>query len=155
MTVVGDVVSGTVVVSESYGAYVEHDGVKYFVPMHELSWNTLRHASDVVLVGDSCEIIIDRTAGSADGGPLASVRRVHPELNPWADPSVYSVGTQHQGRLFLKDESGWFFVLPGGASGFCNEIPAGFEAEIGDHVTVEVIECEVESQRLRLAVHLE
>ena len=122
--------------------------------MHELSWDTLGHSSDAVSVGEPCKIIIDRMDNCPLGGPLASVRRVHPELNPWADPTAYSVGTQYAGRLALKRVYGWLVAHPNGAVGLlhADDIPHNLDAAIGDILSVEITECDTNGQQFRLAL---
>ena len=87
-------------------------------------------------------------------GPLASVRRVRPKVNPWASPTDYSVGTRYAGRLAVKRDFGWFVTHPRGVNGMLHtdQIPPNFDAAIGDILSVQIIECDVQAQRIRLSL---
>ena len=154
MTSVDDIVVGTVAACESFGAFIVYDEVQYFVPLHELSWRKISHASDVLAVDQRCEIIVERTENSPPGGPLASVRRVCPEQNPWFDPSFYSVGTQFSGPVTARHGYGLFVAHPHGVEGLLHsdDIPHGFSPAIGDIIAVEITECNIEAEQIRLSV---
>jgi len=151
---VGDIVVGTVAACESFGAFITHDDVQYFVPLHELRWGRISHSSDVLTVGQRCKIIIDRPINSPPGGPLASVRRVNPEQNPWLDPSCYAVGTRFTGPVVLRYVYGLFVAHPLGSEGLLHsdDIPLGFAPEIGDIITVEIIESDIDSHKIRVSL---
>jgi small subunit ribosomal protein S1 len=151
---VGDIVVGTVAACESFGAFIVHDDVQYFVPLHELAWRKISHSSDVVAVGQPCEIIVDRTDNAPPGGPLASVRRVSPEQNPWFDPSLFSVGTQFSWPIAVQHDYGLFVAHPRGVEGLLHsdDIPHGFAAAIGDVIAVEITECNIEAEQIRLSL---
>jgi len=63
----GDIIDGTVTVSDAFGVYVDCNGVEYFIPLHELSWNRLKHATDVVarlaILAPKGEFIRNKTRG--------------------------------------------------------------------------------------------
>lgn len=55
---VGQVYTGTVRTIVSYGAFVDIGGVDGMVHISELSWNRIKHPSEVVSVGDQIEVYI-------------------------------------------------------------------------------------------------
>ncbi|MBQ9938527.1 MAG: bifunctional 4-hydroxy-3-methylbut-2-enyl diphosphate reductase/30S ribosomal protein S1, partial [Oscillospiraceae bacterium] len=55
---VGDVFNGTVKSLTSYGAFVDLGGVDGMVHISELSWQRIKHPSDVVKVGDVLEVYV-------------------------------------------------------------------------------------------------
>ena len=154
MISVGDIIAGTVAACESFGAFITHDGVRYFVPLHELSWGRISHSSDVLAVGQRCEIIVDRPDDTPPGGPLASVRRVNPEQNPWFEPSLYSVGTKFSGPVTVRRVYGLFVAHPGGVEGLLHsdDIPHGYTPDIGDVIAVAITECDIKAQQIRLSL---
>jgi ribosomal protein S1 len=148
----GDIIEGTVTASESFGAYVECDGQQYFIPLHELSWTVLTHASDALGVGDRISFFVDRPASpTGSDGPLGSMRRVHPEQSPWRDPTIYSVGTVFVGVVDRLMSYGAFIRHPRNAlallhaDDFC-----AIEIRVGDTIQVVVTECDVEAQQIRV-----
>ncbi len=55
---VGQVISGTVKTLTSYGAFVDLGGVDGMVHVSELSWNRIKHPSEVVAVGDNIDVVV-------------------------------------------------------------------------------------------------
>lgn len=55
---VGQVFTGTVKSLTSYGAFVDLGGVDGMVHISELSWQRIKHPSDVVKVGDTLEVYV-------------------------------------------------------------------------------------------------
>ncbi len=55
---VGQTMTGTVVALTTYGAFVDLGGVRGMVHISELSWNRIKHPSEVVNVGDTIEVFV-------------------------------------------------------------------------------------------------
>lgn len=116
--------------------------------MHELSWFKIQAPTDVLKAGDSCEFVIDRLEHSNEGAPLGSLRRVHPEKNPWHDPSAYSVGNKFIGELVAKVEYGWFIRHHNGIECLlhASDLPpmesSIHAAKLGDGLAVEISACD-------------
>ena len=50
--------TGVVKSLTSYGAFVDIGGVDGLCPISELSWNNIKHPSEVVSVGDTIEVYV-------------------------------------------------------------------------------------------------
>lgn len=55
---VGQTIHGTVKTLTSYGAFVDLGGVDGMVHVSELSWNRIKHPSEVVNVGDEIDVVV-------------------------------------------------------------------------------------------------
>ncbi len=55
---IGQTMTGTVAALTTYGAFVDLGGVRGMVHISELSWNRIKHPSEVVNVGDTIEVFI-------------------------------------------------------------------------------------------------
>lgn len=77
---VGNVYTGTVKSLTSFGAFVDIGGVDGLVHITELSWNRIKHPSDVVSVGDEIEVFVK--AVDLENKKI-SLGHKKPEDNPW------------------------------------------------------------------------
>ncbi|MDF1663371.1 MAG: S1 RNA-binding domain-containing protein [Planctomycetota bacterium] len=155
MIKVDDIIEGTVTIAESFGAYVDCDGIQFLIPLHELSWIPLVAATDVVNIGDRISLIVDRPPSMSKqfAGPLGSVRRMHPEKHPWHDPSVYSVGTVFMGVVYNPLSYGVFIRHPLQALAllhFEDFDPTTKTLCQGDTVEVVITHLNVEEQDIRV-----
>ena len=88
---VGKKYTGTVKSLTSYGAFVDIGGIDGMVHISELSWNRIKHPSEVVNVGDEIEVYIK--ALDAEKGKI-SLGYKKAEDNPWEIlKTQYPVGT--------------------------------------------------------------
>lgn len=150
----GDIIDGTVTVSETFGAYVDCDGTEYFIPLHELGWTPLTHATDVVAIGDRITLIVDRPVSpTGNPGPLGSKRRVNPEQNPWRDPSVYAVGTTFVGVVDQQMSYGVLIRHPRNTRALLHTDDFDVDTDtlnVSDAVEVVITECDVDHQKIRV-----
>ncbi|MBR6126597.1 S1 RNA-binding domain-containing protein, partial [bacterium] len=54
----GQVVSGNVVRITDFGAFVDINGIDGLLPISEISWQRIKHPSDVITLGDTIEVKI-------------------------------------------------------------------------------------------------
>ena len=96
----------------SFGAFVDLGGVDGMVHISELSWNRIKHPSEVLSVGDTVEVYVkglDRENGKI------SLGYKRPEDNPWVKlEREYPVGTVCDAKIVGITQFGAFAnVIPG------------------------------------------
>ncbi|MDT0552195.1 30S ribosomal protein S1 [Urechidicola sp. P050] len=156
---VGDKVNGKVVVIADYGAFIEvSEGVEGLVHVSEMSWSThLRSAQDFVKVGDEVEAVV-LTLDREDRKMSLGIKQLHPD--PWTDiTKKYPVGSTHEGIVRNYTNFGVFVELEEGIDGlvYISDLswtkkvkhPSDFTA-IGDKLSVQVLELDVEGRKLNL-----
>lgn len=142
---ISDIIEGVVTVADTYGAYAVNSDVDYFIPLHELSWDRLTAATDVVAVGDPITFVVLR-ASTASSGPLGSWRRAHLHLNPWRDPSVFAVGTSFRGVVAKLTSYGAFIQHPRKSLALLRDTSGSLH--VGKEVDVVITESDADSQKL-------
>ncbi len=156
---VGDQIKGKVVVIADYGAFIEvSTGVEGLVHVSEMSWSThLRSAQDFVKVGDMVDAQI-LTLDRDDRKMSLGFKQLHPD--PWTDiTKKYPVGSTHEGIVRNYTNFGVFVELEEGIDGlvYISDLswtkkvkhPSDFTA-IGDKLSVQVLELDVEGRKLNL-----
>ncbi|MCM1524564.1 MAG: bifunctional 4-hydroxy-3-methylbut-2-enyl diphosphate reductase/30S ribosomal protein S1, partial [Ruminococcus sp.] len=109
---VGDAFKGEVKSLTSYGAFVDLGGIDGMVHISELSWNRIKHPSEVVSVGDMLEVFVkdlDRDANRISLGYKKD------EDNPWVKfESEFSEGDDVTGKIVSITPFGAFVqIIPG------------------------------------------
>ena len=109
---VGKHYTGTVKSMTSYGVFVDIGGVDGMVHISELSWNRIKHPSEVLKVGDTVDVYVkglDRENGKI------SLGYKRPEDNPWVKlEREYPVGTVCDAKIVGMTQFGAFAsVIPG------------------------------------------
>ena len=109
---VGSVYTGKVKSMTDYGAFVELGPVDGMVHISELSWNRVKHPSEVISVGDVVEVYVkklDRAKGKISLGYKKT------EDNPWEIlRATYPVGTIIDAKIVSTTDFGAFAnILPG------------------------------------------
>ncbi len=156
---IGDKVNGKVVVLADYGAFIEvAQGVEGLIHVSEMSWSThLRSAQDFVSVGDVIDaqiLTLDREERKMSLG----IKQLHPD--PWSDiTKKYPVGSVHEGTVRNYTNFGVFVELEEGIDGlvYISDLswtkkvkhPSDF-VSVGDKLSVQVLELDVESRKLNL-----
>lgn len=76
-----------------------------------------------------------------------SVKHVHPEQDPWRDPSIYAAGTVHSGVVRLIFDFGAASVrLPNGAPVVVEKLKP--ETGLNDQVSVVITSVDIERQKI-------
>ncbi len=149
---VGTRFTGTVKNITNYGIFVElTEGVGGMVHISDLSWTKrYAHPSEFAKPGSELEVIvldIDKEKRQISLG--------HKQIleNPWdAFESTFPVGSYHEATVLKRDDKGATFQMPQGLEAFG---PAkhirkedGNQADVGDVLTVKVIEFNRDERRL-------
>ena len=108
----GQQYTGKVKSLTNFGAFVDLGGVDGMVHISELSWNRIKHPSEVLKVGDTVDVYVkglDRENGKI------SLGYKRPEDNPWVKlEREYPVGTVCDAKIVGMTQFGAFAsVIPG------------------------------------------
>ena len=106
---VGAIVEVVVTRLEPYGAWLDYDGQIGLVRIPDISRKRIGHPADVLVVGQLVRVKI--LVAPTQNEFSASLRAVHPEDDPWYDPSRFAVGTEFVGRVVRVLEYGCFVEL--------------------------------------------
>lgn len=154
----GQTYTGTVRSLTSYGAFVDIGGVDGMIHISELSWNRIKHPSDVVSVGDTVEVYIkalDRENKKISLG----YKKI--EDNPWEIlKRDYPVGTVVKAKIVGLTTFGAFASVIPGIDGLVHisEISynhIGNPAEVlkvGDEVDVKILDVDFDKKRVSLSI---
>lgn len=143
----GDVVSARVTSVHEYGIYLEADGMIGFVQIPELSWDHDLEPNDVAAVGAPLEV---RVLMVRDGRFSASIKRVRPDLDPWARAAQFDVGSEHPGTVTKVLD--WCAMVDIGARVEGVIIEGRDGLAVGDQIRVVVIVCDTNLRKLQLSV---
>ena len=155
---VGKKYTGTVKSLTSYGAFVDIGGIDGMVHISELSWNRIKHPSEVVNVGDTVEVYIK--ALDAEKGKISLGYRKD-EDNPWEIlKNKYPVGTECEVEIVGLTQFGAFARIIPGIDGLIHvsqisnervEKPQDVLA-VGQKVNVKITAIDFEAKRISLSM---
>ena len=150
--------TGVVKSLTSYGAFVDIGGVDGMVHISELSWNRIKHPSEVLSVGDTVEVYVkglDRENGKI------SLGYKRPEDNPWVKlEREYPVGTVCDAKIVGMTQFGAFASVIPGIDGLIHisqiadhriEKPQDV-LKIGDEVKVKITDIDFDRHRVSLSI---
>ncbi len=154
----GQAFTGSVKSLTNFGAFVDLGGVDGMIHISELSWNRVKHPSEVVNVGDTVDVYVkglDRENGKI------SLGYKRPEDNPWVKlEREYPVGTVCQAKVVGMTAFGAFANVIPGIDGLIHisqiadhriEKPQDV-LHVGDEVRVKITEIDFEKHRVSLSI---
>ena len=154
----GQAFTGTVKSLTNFGAFVDLGGVDGMIHISELSWNRVKHPSEVVNVGDTVDVYVkslDREAGKI------SLGYKRPEDNPWVKlENEYPVGTVCDAKVVGMTAFGAFANVIPGIDGLIHisqiadhriEKPQDV-LKVGDEVRVKITEIDFDKHRVSLSI---
>ena len=151
---VGSKQTATVRNITNFGVFAElEDGVEGLVHISDLSWNKIKHPSEVVAAGDSIEVqILDFD----EANHKLSLGHKQLLTNPWDEVEAkYTVGSTIQGTIASITDKGATITLEGEAEGFAftREIVKedGKAAVAGETLDFKVIELRRSTRRILLS----
>lgn len=153
----GQKITGTVKSLTSYGAFVDIGGMDGMVHISELSWNRIKHPSEVVNVGDAVEVTIKKLD---DENKKISLGFKKIEDNPWEIlKRDYPVGTVCSAKIVSIASFGAFANILPGIDGLIHISQIAWERiktpadvfEIGDEVEVKIIDIDFDKKRVSLS----
>jgi small subunit ribosomal protein S1 len=154
----GDVCQGTVTNLTTFGAFVDLGGVEGLIHISELSWDRVRHPSDVLQPGQEVQVHV---LGVSPGEKriALSLKRLRPD--PWLDVAQrYQVGTIVEGTVTNVVSFGAFVRVEEGLEGLIHisELAEGNflhprnVVHEGDQVRVRVLRVDSVNHRLGLSL---
>ncbi len=155
---VDKVYKGEVKSLTNYGAFVDLGGIDGMVHISELSWNRIKHPSQVVSVGDVLEVYIkelDKEAGRISLGFKKA------EDNPWVKfESTYSVGDAAKAKIVSITPFGAFAQIIDGVDGLIHISQIADQRvenvadvlSVGQEVDVKITEVDIEKKRISISM---
>jgi small subunit ribosomal protein S1 len=149
---IGSVHTGTVKNITNYGIFVElSEGVGGMVHISDLSWTKrYAHPSEFTKVGSPLEVVvldIDKEKRQISLGHKQT------QENPWDTfETIFPVGSYHEASVLKRDDKGATFQMPHGLEAFAPikhiKKDDGQSVNVGDEVTVKVIEFNKDDRRI-------
>ncbi len=155
---VGQTYTGVVKSLTSYGAFVDLGGVDGMVHISELSWNRIKHPSEVVKVGDTIEVYVKDLDTE---NKKISLGYKKAEDNPWEIlKSRYEVGSVVPVKIVSMTTFGAFAQILPGVDGLIHISQISTERiakpqdvlSIGQEVDVKITELDFEKKRISLSI---
>ncbi len=138
----------------NFGVFAElEDGVEGLIHISDLSWNKIKHPSELVAPGDSIDVqILD--FDEANHKLSLGLKQLTP--NPWDEiEAKYPVGSTVEGTVASLTDKGANITLDGNAEGFAfsRELVKedGKQAVAGDTLSFKVIELRRSTRRILLS----
>ena len=155
---VGDVFKGEVKSLTSYGAFVDLGGIDGMVHVSELSWNRIKHPSEVVSVGDVIEVFIKALDKEANRISLGCKKD---EDNPWVKfENDYNVDDVVKAKIVSITPFGAFAQIVPGIDGLIHISQVANKRvtnvkdvlAVGDEVEAKITEIDSEKKRISLSI---
>ncbi|MBU5669165.1 bifunctional 4-hydroxy-3-methylbut-2-enyl diphosphate reductase/30S ribosomal protein S1 [Peptoniphilus sp. MSJ-1] len=154
----GDVIEGTVQRLTNFGAFVDVGGVDGLIHISELSWNRVKHPSDVVSPGETVKVQVLNV--DKDKNRIALGLKQTTE-KPWdVFTNEVSVGDVVKGKVVNLLDFGAFVRLEQGVDGLLHVSQISREhvekpqdkLSVGEEVTVKVTDIDEENQKISLSM---
>lgn len=155
---VGKTYTGVVKSLTNYGAFVDLGGVFGMIHISELSWNRIKHPSEVVNVGDTVEVYIKDINTETNKISLGFKKA---EDNPWEIlKNNYPVGTVVDAKIVGMTSFGAFANIIDGIDGLIHisqiankriEKPQD-ELKIGEVVKAKITAIDFDKKRVSLSI---
>jgi len=154
----GQVFQGTVKTIKDYGAFVDIGGVDGFLHVGEMSWNRIRHPSDLLAEGQAVEVQVISLDPDKKRIGLGMKQLV---ANPWQlAADKYAPGKTVSGRVTRTADFGAFVELEPGVEGLVHISELDHQRvrrvsdvlQEGQTIDVQVLEVIPDRKRISLSV---
>ena len=155
---VGDVVEVVVKSITNFGAFVDLDGMDALLHISDLSWNKVRHPSEVVSPGQKIKVKVL----NIDEAGRISVGLKHLTPHPWdLVEEKYPIGSRVKGKVTTIVDYGAFVELEKGVEGLIHVSEMSWTKNIkhpseilkvGDEVEAIVLNIDKENRRISLGL---
>ncbi|HEX4793824.1 MAG TPA: S1 RNA-binding domain-containing protein [Humisphaera sp.] len=155
----GTELTGRVTKIEPFGAFIEvEESIEGLLPISEMSWQRIRHPSDIVKVGDTIKLVVINIDPAARKLSF-SLKQAGP--NPWATAKEkYPVDAIVSGNVTRLVDFGAFVELEPGLEGLVHisELAAHRVKTVGDvvksgqEVKARVLEIDPTARRISLSI---
>ena len=155
---VGKHYAGVVKSLTSYGAFVDVGGVDGLCHISELSWQNIKHPSEVVKVGDSIDVYVKSYDPENQKVSLGYKKE---EDNPWEQLKTdYPIGSEFVAPVVSITKFGAFVRILPGVDGLVHISEISNERvnkvsdvlKVGDEVRVKLINVDFERKRISLSM---
>ncbi|MBP1560597.1 MAG: bifunctional 4-hydroxy-3-methylbut-2-enyl diphosphate reductase/30S ribosomal protein S1 [Oscillospiraceae bacterium] len=155
---VGDVFKGEVKSLTTYGAFVDLGGIDGMVHISELSWNRIKHPSEVVNVGDVIEVYVKDLDKDANRISLGYKKT---EDNPWVKfANEYKVDDVVKAKVVSITPFGAFAQIIPGIDGLIHISQIANKRvtnvkdvlSVGDEVEAKITEIDADKKRISMSI---
>lgn len=155
---IGDEMEGTVRTIKDFGAFVDLGGLDGLIHISKLSWDRVKHPSDVLEEGQKVSVKIDKI-DDATGKISLSYRDLLE--NPWNTAEAeFSVGSLHRGTVTRTATFGCFVRLTAGVEGLVHVSELAHHrvskvdafVQEGNEVEVKILSFDRDSQKIALSI---
>lgn len=142
----------------SYGAFVDIGGMDGMIHISELSWNRIKHPSEVVKVGDTVEVTVKKLDPETKKISLGFKKL---EDNPWEIlRRDYPVGTDVDAKVVGIASFGAFANIIPGIDGLVHISQISWERiktpgdvlKVGDEIKARITEIDFDKKRVSLSI---
>lgn len=155
---VGKTYTGVVKSLTAYGAFVDVGGVDGLCHISELSWNRIKHPSEVVAVGDTIEVYVKALDTENHKVSLGFKKA---EDNPWEKlKNEYPIGSVFNAPVVSITKFGAFVRILPGIDGLVHISEISNERvekvsdvlKVGDEVQVKLLDVDFDKKRISLSM---
>ena len=154
----GKTYTGVVKSLTSYGAFVDIGGVDGLVHISELSWNRIKHPSEMLSVGDTIEVYVKSLDNE---NKKVSLGYKKAEDNPWEKlKNEYPIGSVFTAPVVSLTKFGAFVRILPGVDGLVHISEISNERvekvqdalQVGDEVQVKLLDVDFDKKRISLSM---
>lgn len=155
----GMIVKGIVKNITDYGAFIDLGGVDGLLHITDMSWGRVKHPNNILSIGQEIEVKILKFDMDKERVSLG-LKQVQP--NPWeAVTNKYVTGSKVSGKVVSVKDYGAFVELDDGIEGLIHISEMSWTNKVkhpskminvGEEVTVQVLEVDVENKRISLGI---
>ena len=155
---IGETCDGTVRKVMDFGAFVDIGGLDGMIHISQLSWDKIKHPSEVVKEGDKIQVRVEKI--DVETGKIGlSFRSL--QDNPWTDVDArFPIGTLVRGTVTRLANFGAFVRLSTGIEGLIHISELAHKRVVnvanilkeGEEVEVKILTVERENQRIGLSL---
>jgi small subunit ribosomal protein S1 len=155
---IGQIRDGIITSIADFGAFVDVDGIDGLIHISELSWNHVKHPSEVVKIGQEVNVeILDIDFEKQ----RLSLGLKQTQKDPWVDKiKAYKIGDIVQGKVTRIVKFGLFVQIQEDMEGLVHISELSTEpvkrpsdvAKIGDEIIVKIIDIDFEKRRMAFSI---
>lgn len=146
----GQIIEVTVTRLEHYGAFCDFEGRTGLITLPEISWSITRNPADRLTVGERLKVKVIMAPPGREFS--ASIRQVHPELDPWIDPARFRIGSIHEGKVMQVLDYGCFIELYPDVRGLLKKENWPHPMQVGEQAKVQVISVDARLRKIEVVL---
>ena len=155
---VGQQFTGNVKTIKDYGVFIDLGGSDGFLHIGEMSWTRVKHPSEVLKEGESCDVVVLSLDREKQKIGLGMRQLTH---NPWGSvETTYAIGKEVTGKVTRITDFGAFVELEPGVEGLIHISEIDHQRirkvtdsiNVGQEVQAQVLEVAPDRQRISLSI---